>query len=254
MFRWLPLGLVLAATGCAGKRAPPRTASSDLLPNAAKPAEAAVTRKGATLGYSGHLTKEGLERLKLLHDDAVRTLMVRSGGGEIGIGIAFGEWVHAHGLDVVVVDYCLSSCANYVFPAGKTKTILPGGVVAWHGDAHQRSTDEELVAFVASRGLSAEESARFVAKHRMLIIRLRVRENEFFERIGVSECLCRIGIERLGSRGLYALSIADMQRFGVKDVIAGPRHEADIDEEVRDRVGVTFLTVPAELDARSACE
>ena len=30
----------------------------------------------------------------------------------------------------------LSSCANYVFPAGYHKTIGPGAIVAWHGNYH----------------------------------------------------------------------------------------------------------------------
>ena len=39
--------------------------------------------------------------------------------------------------DVEIVDYCVSSCANYVFVAARTKRVLPGGAVAWHGNALQ---------------------------------------------------------------------------------------------------------------------
>ena len=36
-------------------------------------------------------------------------------------------------MQVVVTDFCLSSCANYLFVAGETKIVLGHMMVAWHG-------------------------------------------------------------------------------------------------------------------------
>ena len=47
--------------------------------------------------------------------------------------MALGNWVHDHKLDVKVMEYCLSSCANYVFPAGAHKIVSNFAVIGFHG-------------------------------------------------------------------------------------------------------------------------
>jgi hypothetical protein len=161
-------------------------------------------------------------------------LLVRSGGGEIGVGTEFGEWLRERNLDVIVVDYCLSSCANYVFTAGRTKTILPGAIVAWHGNIRQRS-------FRDAPSLNGIEE--------VYMTDLREREDALFARIGVSECICRIGEER-GEPGFFTMSAADMHRFGVNDVTGGPTRDADVTPEMRADLRLTFLTFAPGDDAR----
>ena len=119
------IAIAAAVGGVACHAAPIRTAASDSLPRGTPESALVVVRRGSELGYSGELAASGLERLAQLYDPTVRTLRIRSGGGSIGVGMDFGEWVHEHRLDVVVVDYCSSSCANYVFTAGVKKTIEP---------------------------------------------------------------------------------------------------------------------------------
>ena len=58
-----------------------------------------------------------------------RLLKVTSSGGDITLGMELGEWVFRNGLDVEVVDHCFSSCANYVFTAGKAKYLNPDAVL-----------------------------------------------------------------------------------------------------------------------------
>lgn len=66
-------------------------------------------------------------------------MVISSGGGEINAGMKMGYWVFDNQIDVVVNGMCMSSCANYIFPAGHRKIINNGSIVAWHGSALQES-------------------------------------------------------------------------------------------------------------------
>jgi hypothetical protein len=202
-----------------------------------------VTRDGATLGYSGEVSAEGLRDLMELDDGSPTTLMIRSGGGDVAAGMIFGEWVDARALEVVVVDYCVSSCANYVFMAGKKKLVLPGGVVAWHGDAHQHSLGDALDK------LGAAPRAKLHAE----LDRLRAKEDRFFARLGIAECVCRVGNERFGARGLYTMSGADMARFGVTNVVRAPASAAEVSEPSRRALDLAFVSIPSDFDPARGC-
>ena len=68
-----------------------------------------------------------------------RKLYVGSGGGDGYAGLAIGELVYAYQLDVHVEDLCASSCANYIFPAGKRKTLGHSAIVMYHGNTLQKN-------------------------------------------------------------------------------------------------------------------
>lgn len=87
--------------------------------------------------YAGTISAERNRRFFASNrEQPVERLVITSNGGEVEAGIALGEWVFEHQLDVEIESYCLSSCANYVFPAGRNKFIREGAVVAWHGNYH----------------------------------------------------------------------------------------------------------------------
>jgi len=88
------------------------------------------------LQYVGELDDQANARLFALYDglkDKPTTLSIRSPGGPTGAGLALGQWVRDHKLDVKVLEYCLSSCANYVFPAGIHKVVSNFAVIGLHG-------------------------------------------------------------------------------------------------------------------------
>ncbi|MBM3394839.1 MAG: hypothetical protein FJY37_09450 [Betaproteobacteria bacterium] len=98
-------------------------------------ADIVVQRQGSQLHYQGELTAQGLAALRdFAEGRVVQSLVITSSGGEINVGMDFGEWVFARGLNVEVSKYCLSSCANYVFPAAWQK-FLPTGGRWWPGMA-----------------------------------------------------------------------------------------------------------------------
>lgn len=239
------MSLVLAssALGC----------STPVPPNPIRRHEARVTRLADTLIYDGELTTDGLEALKQEDDGLATTLLVRSPGGSVDVGMDFGDYVLARGFAVVVQGYCSSSCANYVFLAAPRKAILPAGVVAWHGSAHQVDFEAQLEKSIVAMKLSPEDAKKARAQGEAYLSAMRARQDAFYARIGVNECITRIGNEQFGAPGLFTMSLADMRRFGVGSVVAGPASEDEIPPELRQRMHLVFVDVPKDLDVVHAC-
>jgi hypothetical protein len=229
----LRASLLLVAVSCGS----PSTHAREL-PTLDDPSAPHVSRTAGRLDYSGEMTAEGIAQLMAADAPSVHILGIRSQGGDVEVGMKLGEWVRERGLDVEVVDYCVSSCANYVFTAGRTRILAPGAVVAWHGDAHQLDFPSQI----AKLGLPAAE------EHRRLdhLREVRAREDAFFAAIGVDECLCRIGNESLGASNLFTMSAEDMERFGLGNVEGAPSGLSEIPIAQQERFGLAFVRVPDE--------
>lgn len=122
----------------------------------------------------------------------------------------------------------MSSCANYIFPAGKRKVILPGAVVAWHGSPLQRNLQSEsgmrkqlrAADREAQKRVTREELEKAVKEMMVFMADVKEKQKAFYERIGVNEYVTRIGNEKYGARGFYFMSVEDMEKFGIKNVTA----------------------------------
>jgi hypothetical protein len=155
-------------------------------------------------------------------------LIITSGGGDVEAGIALGLWVWDHKLDIEVPEYCLSSCANYVFPAGWHKSVGSGAIVAWHGNYnHLKQTGlwrDDIAGRVKRYGENAATASMRVREEVERLVRL---EGDFFARIGVDEYLCWIGkMPPYNVPDYYFLSVQDMARFGVTLVQTPPGYES----------------------------
>lgn len=62
----------------------------------------------------------------------IRVLVIDSEGGEVEAALQLARIIRERGWDVAVKNKCLSACANYVFPAGKRKRVLPNSWVGIH--------------------------------------------------------------------------------------------------------------------------
>jgi len=150
----------------------------------------------------------------------VRVLLIDSGGGEVAAAIDLANWVHARQLDIVVTGMCLSSCANYVFPAARHKEIRPGAIVAWHGNyhhlAHTGLWRDDVLLRMRRDGEDEETATRYVQAQVATLVAL---ERDFFARIGVDEQVCWIGKQPpYNVADYYFLSAAGMARFGISRV------------------------------------
>ena len=196
------------------------------------PAEVYVSR--STLVYNGLIDKESYTLFRRAADewgDDVAAIRINSRGGDVRSAIRMGHWVYDRGLDVVVDTHCFSSCANYVFTAGRNKIIGEGAIVGWHGSAQQ----DEYIA--RSQGICLDEywrqqfdSVVMPGLPQGTIVwwgsnRLIREERAFLERVGVRvDALVygvmpgRYDVYRSGGYSLWTFSIEDMGKFGIGDV------------------------------------
>jgi hypothetical protein len=158
----------------------------------------------------------------------LRRLLIDSAGGDVVAAIELADWVHARQLDITVTGLCLSSCANYVFPAARHKEILQGAIVAWHGNYHHLAQTglwrDDVELRMRRDGEDEQTATRYVQAQ---VARLVELEQAFFARVGVDQRVCWIGKQPPWNvPDYYFLSVADMARFGITGVQAPAGYSA----------------------------
>ncbi|WON76148.1 hypothetical protein OK023_12985 [Serratia sp. UGAL515B_01] len=177
-----------------------------------------VYSSGDKIYYSGEISQSGYEEFKALLSDNIVTLVINSSGGDIVPGMAMGELVFEKKLNVQVQDYCLSSCANYIFPAGKTKYLAKGSQLGWHGGATQSFSDEIVPE-------KTEDRQRFIE----LLTGLIQQENAFFKKIKVNQLVTTYGqaaekhLEVLKAHKMncagWSYTVDGLAAFGINNVV-----------------------------------
>ena len=180
--------------------------------------------------YRGRIDARVVERLIAESRSlSVKRLVIDSVGGGVIAAVQLAEWLLDRGMDVEVNALCASSCANYILPAGKTKTIRPGAMVIWHGGADQKNFREERRTFelllerLQFEPLDWSESATFEVR-RTIYLGLReaiASQQRLYRRIGANEDILLLGQEpTLIGNGQWTLSVETMRRFGIDGVNA----------------------------------
>lgn len=176
--------------------------------------------------------------MALLRDPKITRLVISSGGGNVSAALDMALAVHERRLDVDVPRVCRSSCANYIFPAGRRKTVSRPGAVAWHGNMTH-------VLYLHQTGKDALdqqplESARELA----------TREAQFYRRIGVDGFVAWFAkLEPYNVDDFYALSAPDMERFGIRDVTAPAAPDGEPDQDGVRMVRVEWSRLEADRPA-----
>ena len=210
------------------------------------PIPATITVEDSTIIFVGDIELETYRDFL----DAVRgkenqitTIRVNSPGGITDQGILIGQWIFDHEIDVIVEEQCFSSCANYVFTAGKNKIIEKDAIVGWHGSEQQEPfiaaglglTMRELHVRNYDRRkefggpLTPNESKEEYVENMLKYDEYeRVDdESEFLEKIGVNLYLMVYGflpdqfdyyMTEQTEFGGWTFSIEDMAKFGVHNV------------------------------------
>lgn len=185
---------------------------------------ATVERVDDAIHFSGRIDHDSAARLlRLLADGQVTRLVITSQGGLVGAALDIAEAIHARGLDIEVPSACFSSCANYLLPAARRKTLGTPGAVGWHGSmAHVLYLQQ---TGQASWGAKAIEDAR----------RLAQREAAFFQRVGVDGFVCWFAkLPPYDVPDFYSLTPADMAGFGIGAVDVLPATAAQpVREDLR---------------------
>jgi hypothetical protein len=178
--------------------------------------------------YSGPINvQRNNEFFARVKDRKISRLRITSSGGEVEAGVALGRWIFENRVDVHVEDYCLSSCANYVFPAARYKTVKQGAIVAWHGNYHHLLQTglwhDDVPVRMQRTNESREQATNHVFKQ---VKKLVAIEQDFFQYIGVDEYLCWIGKQDpYNAPNYYFMSATDMARFGIDNVTLPPGYQ-----------------------------
>lgn len=208
--------------------------------HAETPEETQIYVSYGELNYVGPLTEDANRKLFTLYESLSlkpTTLSIRSNGGDVNLGLALGTWVHTHHLDVKVLEFCLSSCANYVFPAGAHKTVSNFAVIGFHGglSSVQFSMGEATKTMLAN--MTLEKRTQMLEGLKTFLAQRNSEEAAYFTNIGVQQKLTTLGqqeryqalIKRVPGTVGWTYSKKDFNRLGVTsiDVINPPWKPAD---------------------------
>ena len=212
-------------------------------------AEPALVRvQGDTLYYTGNFSKASSAAFDAavagIRRGQLTRMVISSGGGDTVEGRHVGRWVRDMAMVVEVNFICFSSCADYVFPAGRARVIRADAFVGWHGNERQFdvlaartgvSVADQLAAVVPA-DVAPGPRAAFVQEALRSIAATRKDEAEFYASLGLNDAfaVCAVG-DVLEKRPGYAgqigwgFSLADMVRLGLINTVylGDGRYEQD---------------------------
>lgn len=173
-----------------------------------------------TVALTGNIDHDSLFRFKRVFDDRVWTAVLNSGGGLAHEALQIGMILKEAGVDVVVDGVCLSSCANYLFTAGRNKTIR-NGVVGFHGNV--RALTAQGGSQAATQNLLRTMGRAERAAYRAELEQTVAWERRFFADLGIDQALFeRTQRPDKGKDGeTYAFLLptpATFRRYGVRNV------------------------------------
>ncbi len=175
--------------------------------------DAQISKKGSEIYYDGDIEFPSVNKFKALYDPSIKTVVIKSWGGEVEAGIDFGLFIHKHKLNVHVKDYCFSSCANYVFPAGETKYLDKNSLVGWHGSSFQ--TDESLGFHEAEKHAESPFD--------LSLAETRAMELRFYTKIDVEPLTPIYGLDRGHSQNTdcvgWTYSLAAMKQLNIRNIV-----------------------------------
>lgn len=176
-----------------------------------------------TLSFEGPIEMGEYDRFALVFGPSIREITVNSRGGVTSEGIRIGHALAAAGVKITVVGECLSSCANYLFVAGRSREIR--GVVGYHGNVQACFTGERREKMVAEwkkrynmsdediqRNL--EEQDREIAEEARLL-RIMGVSQELFDRTCTND-------KGMGDGGDYAFLLpkrATFEKYGLWGIV-----------------------------------
>lgn len=174
-----------------------------------------------TVALTGNIDSGSLFKFELVFDDEVETVVLNSGGGYTHEALQIGRVLKVAKVDVVVDGICLSSCANYLFTAGRRKTIRDG-VVGFHGNTRASVGREGVDAFIEDLPSELGEAER--EAYRAELEQTLVWEHAFFADLGIDQTLferTQRADKGMDDGEVYAFLLptpATFERYGIRNV------------------------------------
>ena len=177
----------------------------------------------------GRITSETFVQVRdrIVQSTAVKkTFVVKAcEGGDGFAALAIGILLHRHNWDVEVVDVCPSSCAIYIFPAGKTKYLNQHSMLLFHGGPYQENlmemaekfdqgsktngvpagsvtlghaNKEGTISFTPNKSIADQEVLEFLSITHVstaveLVGKLRSASDQFYQELGINPLLATYG-------------------------------------------------------------
>ena len=206
-------------------------------------------------------------------------VVTESGGGNWESALALGILIHRHGWDVEVLDVCASSCANFIFTAGKVKYLHSNALLLFHGGPHQenimaQAIEADRVAAANNEPAAAKDpghtrmeghvviddkgalrlkvqeflSITNVTSGVDLVTRLRNASDRFYEELGVNILLPTYGqvgkyepIYQSYKYGGFIYRLDSLRRLGVGNIeVKGGEWHPERHRDYRDLYEVTY--------------
>ncbi len=159
-----------------------------------------------TIYFNGQIDAASVARfeqvLRSPSAEGARWIEITSAGGDAPAGFAMGHLIHDRGLSVRVKGYCVSACAQYVFLAGKFKSVEPKSLVLFHNTL---GMIERLHRAAGER----EGADAFVP--------VAKQETQFLHEIGVDTDLTALAMGGLGPVCITVnkqFAASDLKRYG----------------------------------------
>jgi len=180
------------------------------------------------LHYVGELDGAANGRLFALYDtlpEKPTVLSIRSRGGPVQHGMELGRWVRAHKLDIKVLEYCMSSCANYVFPAAQHKTVSNFAVIGLHGGPGSGQFAFDAATQKMFDAMPPEQRSAMMDGLKATIKEQGDKEAAYLKEIGVGADHTTLGQQARYQQRMrpdnvagWTYSAADFARMGVGDI------------------------------------
>jgi len=199
---------------------------------------AVVEVRGDTVYYTGNMSAASRRAFDTavasVEPGQVTRMVIYSGGGDTVEGRHIGRWVHRMGLVVEVDVICFSSCADYVFPAGRARVIRQDAFVGWHGNERQFQiiadrrgiTLAEHMRTLVPPGAPAADVDKFVTEFLASVAVTGKDEATFYAELGLDDAFAVCGVgdeveERFGFTGKkgWGFSIEEMVGFGMRNTV-----------------------------------
>jgi hypothetical protein len=178
-------------------------------------------------------------------------LVVRSLGGDADAAIDLTEKLQRLDAEVTVVDYCMSSCANYFFAGLRRRNVIPGALILFHGgySVEERSDfADSLDETLRDPGMASQipDPAKWRAGELKRFDSNVARQNALYRRVGVDP-LVVTGMSSVDEQAIPATQCG--RRKGA------PRSVLFFDMKQLRRLGIAIgrgkpSTDPAEVDRR----
>ena len=111
--------------------------------------------------------------------------VIRSIGGDVTTTIKLSNILMERNASVIIYDYCLSSCANYIFVASNETYVHKDTIIGWHGGPPKR--DCGLVGERLNLRSGTSYNKQATEDRDTMICNITVLQNAFFKQRGIDD-------------------------------------------------------------------